>query len=52
MIQELPTWLVACGKPASQPELRDRSWDLAVCPSSPGVTGHRSMWHLTGVKLN
>lgn len=51
MIRVLPTQLVACGKPAPQPELRDRSRDLAVCPSSQGVTGHWSMWHLTGVKL-
>lgn len=51
MIRVLLTRLVACGKLASQPELRDRSWDLAACPSSQGVTGCWSVWHLTGVKL-
>ena len=51
MIRALPARLVARGTSASQPELRDRSWDLAVCPSSQGVTGRRSVWHLTGVKL-
>lgn len=30
---------------------RDKSWDLNVCLSSQRVTGCRSMWHTTEVKL-